>query len=230
MIEEAIEAVEDAIDSVRKKFAGVTTGRVINLLDPLMLGRVQVELPFIDALDLNPWARVATTMAGLMHGSYFIPNIGDEVLVAFEHGDIRAPYVVGCLWTAIAPPPLQSPIPQIRAIRTITGNQIVFTEAPPSVSIQTAPTPPAVMPAPPSPVGPHQSITMSPAGVQVATPTMIDLAVATTKVTITPGSVTIVMGPNTIAVSPGGVQIHGPTVSIVSDGPLTLRGNPVLIN
>ena len=70
---------------------------MINLLDPLTLGRVQVQLPFIDALDLSPWARIAVPMAGLGHGHYFIPNLSDEVLVAFEHGDVNAPYIIGSL-------------------------------------------------------------------------------------------------------------------------------------
>ena len=81
----------------------------------------------LDSLDLSPWARIALPMAGVLHGMYFIPNINDEVLVAFEHGDVNAPYIIGSLWNAMAPPPLQSPVPQIRAIRTLAGNQIVFT-------------------------------------------------------------------------------------------------------
>jgi phage baseplate assembly protein gpV len=230
MIEETLTSADESIESLRKKFYGVTTGRVINLLDPLMLGRVQVQLPFIDALDLSPWARVATPMVGQFAGSYFIPNIGDEVLVAFEHGDAGTPYVLGCLWTALAPPPLPSPLPQIRAIRTLTGNQIVFTEVPPSVTIQTAPTPPVVLPAPPSPVGPYQTITMNPAGVEIATPTMVQIAVGTTQVVVTPLAVSIAIGPSTLTMTPAGVTIHGPAVTLMADGPVTIRGATVLIN
>jgi hypothetical protein len=50
-----------------KRFYGVTTGTVINILDPLVLGRVQVQLKFVDDLDLSPWCRVATMMAGIAH-------------------------------------------------------------------------------------------------------------------------------------------------------------------
>jgi phage baseplate assembly protein gpV len=230
MIEETLTSADESIESIRKKFYGVTTGRVINVLDPLMLGRVQLQLPFIDALDLSPWARVATPMVGQLAGSYFIPNIGDEVLVAFEHGDAAYPYVLGCLWTALAPPPLPSPLPQVRAIRTLTGNQIVFTEAPPSVTIQTAPTPPVVLPAPPSPVGPYQTITMNPTGVEIATPTMVQIAVGTTQVVVTPLAVSIVVGPSTLTMTAAGVVIHGPTLTLTADGPVTIRGATVLIN
>jgi len=230
MIEDLLSSVDESIDEINKKFYGVTTGRVINPLDPLMLGRVQVQRPFIDALDLSPWARVVTPMVGQFAGNYFIPNLGDEVLVAFEHGDVNAPYVIGCLWTALAPPPLPSPLPQIRAIRTLTGNQIVFTELPPSVTIQTAPTPPLVLPAPPSPVGPHQTFTMNPTGVEIATPTMVTLLVGTTQVIVTPAAVTINIGASSLTLTPAGVVMHAPAISLVADGSMVIKGTTVLIN
>ena len=76
-------------------------------------------------------------MAGVLSGTYMIPNMGDEVLVAFEHGDVNAPYVLGCLWNATKPPPLPSPVPQLRAIRTPLGNQVGFRELPPAITITT---------------------------------------------------------------------------------------------
>ncbi len=170
MIEGFLDGLDSSIEDLQKKFYGLCTGRVIALDDPWMLGRVQVQLPFIDSLDLQPWARIATPMASKFSGHYFIPQIRDEVLVGFEQGDTQVPYILGSLWSAESMPPMQSPLAQIRAIRTMAGNQIVFTEAPPSIMIQTAPTPPTALPAPPSPTGPHQTIAMTPAGVQVTTP------------------------------------------------------------
>lgn len=113
MIEEVLAQFRDPQEEQEEadRIYGVVVGRVINMLDPNALGRLQVQLPFIDALDLSPWARVASPMAGLFHGTYFIPNLGDEVLVAFEHGDINAPYIIGSLWNAVARPPLSSPVP-----------------------------------------------------------------------------------------------------------------------
>ena len=214
MIESALERTETSIEEVKKKYYGVTVGRVINLLDPMTLGRVQVQLPFIDSLDLSPWARIAVPMAGQFHGFYFIPNIGDEVLVAFEQGDVNVPYIIGSLWNAAAPPPLPSPLPQIRAIRTLTGNQIVFTEAPPSITVQTAPTAPAALPTPPSPTGPHQTVSLNPAGIQLMTPV----------------GVQIVVGANTITVTPGAILISAPSVNIAASGTLSLTGATVNIS
>ena len=218
MIEDMLSSVDQSIDDLKKKFFGVTTGRVINQLDPLTLGRVQVQLPFIDAIDMSPWARVVTPMAGQLAGHYFIPNVGDDVLVAFEHGDVNVPYVIGSLWSVMAPPPMPSPMPQIRAIRTLTGNQIVLTEAPPSITIQTAPT------------GPYQTIAMNPTGVQVATPTMVSIMVGTTTVVVTPSAVNVQVGSTTLAVTPGAITMHAPTISLVADGTVTVKGALVNIN
>jgi phage baseplate assembly protein gpV len=199
---------EENEKKVRPKFYGVTVGTVINPLDPMFLGRLQVRLPFIDSLDLSPWARVATMMAGPFHGSYFIPNVGDEVLVAFEHGDVNAPYIIGSLWNLAAPPPLPSPVPQIRALRTLAGAQIVFQELPPTIYIQT-PTPPEVVPLPPSPVGPHQTMMLSPAGINVMSPTQITLQSGTSTVTVSPAGVLLQAGGSSIAVTPAGVFLQG---------------------
>jgi phage baseplate assembly protein gpV len=230
VIEDLLSSVDQSIDDLKKKFFGVTTGRVINQLDPLTLGRVQVQLPFIDAIDMSPWARVVTPMAGQLAGDYFIPNVGDDVLVAFEHGDVNVPYVIGCLWSVMAPPPMPSPMPQIRAIRTLTGNQIVFSEAPPSVTIQTAPTPPVSLPSPPAPTGPYQTIAMNPTGVPVATPTMVSIMVGTTTVVVTPSAVNVQVGSTTLAVTPGAITMHAPTISLVADGTVTVKGALVNIN
>jgi phage baseplate assembly protein gpV len=215
MIEETLAQSGQKADTNR--FYGVVTGKVISMLDPLTLGRLQVQLPFIDALDLSPWARVALPMAGVLHGTYFIPNLGDEVLVAFEHGDTNVPYIIGCLWSAAAPPPMPSPLTQIRAIRTPVGNQIVFTEAPPSLTLQTGPTPPVTLPAPP--VG--ATISMLSQSVQIQCGLNV--------INITPGGVTITGTPVLNLVASQTISIGAPTVSI-SGGTVSIVGGMVRIN
>ncbi len=175
------------------KIYGVVVGRVINLLDPLMLGRVQVQIPAIDGLDLSPWARVAMPAASLASGFYWIPNIEDEVLVAFERGDLNAPYIIGCLWSAIMVPPLPSPVPQIRMIRTPLGNQIIFTEAPPSIIINTADM--------------LHSIVMSSAGIQIISGANV--------INMTPDGITMAGTPNLNLTATGSINIAAPTVTIL---------------
>jgi phage baseplate assembly protein gpV len=190
-MEDTLSDLMDSLASQRDKFFGVVVGRVINPLDPMALGRVQVQLPFIDSLDLSPWARVASPMAGPAHGMYFIPNPGDEVLVAFEHGDKNVPYIIGSLWSAMSPPPLPSPVPQIRMIRTLVGNTIMFTEAPPTITIMT-----------PS----AQTILLSPAGIQILDGAHV--------INMTPDGVTVTGTPNLNLVASAAINITAPNVTI----------------
>ena len=222
--------IGDSLEELNRKVYGVVTGRVINVTDPMSLGRVQVQLPFIDALDLSPWARVAVPDAGFSHGFYFIPNIGDEVLVAFEQGDVNVPYVIGSLWTAMSRPPLASPLPQIRAQRTLVGNQIVFTETPPSITIQTGPTPAESLPTTPSPNGPHHSIALSTAGIQAMTPTSITLQVGTTSLIISQSSITMQVGSSVVTMTSAGVDVTGTNVNITGGSAMALTGGVVRIN
>ena len=88
--------------------SGVYPAVVTDNVDPEKLGRVKVRLPPMDAPDQSgyeAWARLATLMAGRNRGTWFIPDANDEVLVAFEAGDVRRPYVIGSLWNANSPPP-----------------------------------------------------------------------------------------------------------------------------
>ena len=140
-------------------------------------------------------------MAGPGHGFYFIPNVGDRVLVAFEQGEINAPYIIGSLWNLMAPPPLPSPIPQIRMIRTLAGNQIMFTEVPPTITINT-------------PGG--QTILLSPAGVQI-------MSDAKDVINITPGGIQILAGSNLINMTPDGITISGtPNLTLTATGALSI--------
>jgi uncharacterized protein involved in type VI secretion and phage assembly len=94
---ELLSAKEDAYD-VTGKVYGVVVGIVTNNQDPEKLGRVKVKYPWLSDSEESHWARVASLFAGKDRGGFFLPEVGDEVLLAFEHGDVRFPYVVGSLW------------------------------------------------------------------------------------------------------------------------------------
>jgi len=90
------------------QFYGVYPAIVMDIKDPDAQGRVKLGMPWMtDPLGANyqAWARMATLMAGHNRGSWFIPDVGDEVLVAFEGGDPRRPYVIGALWNGKDRPP-----------------------------------------------------------------------------------------------------------------------------
>jgi uncharacterized protein involved in type VI secretion and phage assembly len=88
-----------------RRISGVVVGLVTNNQDPDGLGRVKVKFPWLSDVDESDWARVAAPMAGSSRGFYFLPEVDDEVLVAFEHGDVRFPYVLGALWNGKDSPP-----------------------------------------------------------------------------------------------------------------------------
>lgn len=77
---------------------GLSIGLVTNNDDPDKQGRVRVKFPNLgDAIE-STWARIATPGAGKDRGMMFLPDVGDEVVVAFEHGDTRRPVVLGALY------------------------------------------------------------------------------------------------------------------------------------
>lgn len=90
------------------RWYGVAPALVIDIQDPEQQGRVKVTLPWspdASGQRYEAWARIATLFAGNDRGSWFIPDVDDEVLVAFEHGDPRRPYVLGGLWNGRDAPP-----------------------------------------------------------------------------------------------------------------------------
>ncbi|MCB9076084.1 MAG: VgrG-related protein [Anaerolineaceae bacterium] len=87
--------------------SGVVIGLVTNNKDPEGLGRVKVKFPWLTDSEESTWARISAPMAGQGGGFYYLPEINDEVLLAFEHGDINYPYVLGTLWNGQDKPPGQ---------------------------------------------------------------------------------------------------------------------------
>jgi uncharacterized protein involved in type VI secretion and phage assembly len=84
---------------------GVVVGIVTNAKDPDGLARVKVKYPTISDQLESHWARLVTPMAGSGRGFEFIPEVNDEVLVAFEYDDINRPYILGSLWNGKDKPP-----------------------------------------------------------------------------------------------------------------------------
>ncbi|HLZ32152.1 MAG TPA: VgrG-related protein [Chloroflexota bacterium] len=70
------------------------------------LGRVKVQFPWLDATEVSAWARLASPMAGQERGLFCLPEVNDEVLVAFDHGDPARPFVLGALWNGVDAPPM----------------------------------------------------------------------------------------------------------------------------
>jgi uncharacterized protein involved in type VI secretion and phage assembly len=90
------------------RFYGVYAALVSDIKDPAGQGRVKVKLPWspdTGGAAYETWARMATLMGGANRGTWFIPDVNDEVLILFEGGDPRRPYVIGGLWNGKDSPP-----------------------------------------------------------------------------------------------------------------------------
>jgi phage baseplate assembly protein V len=105
-------------------------GVVVKARDSRGLGRLRVSLPVFNE---EVWARRATLAAGDRRGTWFVPDAGDEVLVAFEGGDPRRPVVVGALWNGTQRPPENNP--ERTVLRTKHGTTIVFDDGAGAVEV-----------------------------------------------------------------------------------------------
>ncbi|MCL7412012.1 MAG: phage baseplate assembly protein V [ANME-2 cluster archaeon] len=110
--------------------SGVMPGIVTNNEDPEGMGRVKLSFPWRFAEDESDWVRVAAPMAGKERGMFFLPEVEDEVLVAFEMGDIHHPYVIGSLWNGKDTPPETNSDGKnnVRMIRSRSGHKITFND------------------------------------------------------------------------------------------------------
>lgn len=113
--------------------AGLVCGVVTNVKDPDTKGKVKVAFPWLSPGYESDWARVAHISAGPRTGAMFVPEVGDEVLVGFEFGDARRPYVLGGLINDNAKfSTMDSAVTGSgvtgRGFATPAGNQLLFTD------------------------------------------------------------------------------------------------------
>jgi uncharacterized protein involved in type VI secretion and phage assembly len=87
------------------KHFGKYRGMVLNNIDPMQMGRLQVQVPDVTGLAPASWAMPCAPVAGIQNGLFALPIIGSGVWVEFEHGDIDYPIWVGCFWGSAAEVP-----------------------------------------------------------------------------------------------------------------------------
>ncbi|HMK50344.1 MAG TPA: phage baseplate assembly protein V [Thermodesulfovibrionales bacterium] len=126
-------SILDALNVDRRnsgRASGVAAGIVTNNQDPDGLGRIKVRFPWLSDSNETDWIRMTTVMAGSGRGAFFLPEVGDEVLVAFEHGDLNRPFAIGALWNGVDTPPETNSdgSNNIRKIRSRSGHEIIFND------------------------------------------------------------------------------------------------------
>ncbi len=114
---------------------GVVLGVVTNVSDPDGRGRVKLRFPWLSEDYESDWARVVQLGAGDKRGLMLLPEVNDEVLVTFEHGDTRRPYVLGGLFNGVDAPPFADAVDggagvvQTRGLRSRKGHELIFSDA-----------------------------------------------------------------------------------------------------
>ena len=118
--------------STDRRYYGVVEALVAKVTgDPEHECRVTLRFPFFDgATAETDWCRVAQPYAGNGYGAVFVPEEGDEVLVAFVHGDMRFPVVLGGLYNGADKPPTdRTASKDQKMVRTKHGHQVVLDDS-----------------------------------------------------------------------------------------------------
>jgi hypothetical protein len=121
-----------------QKYYGKFRGTVINNIDPLQMGRIQVQVAEVTGLIPTTWAMPCVPIAGTQAGVFMIPPLLSGVWVEFEHGDPNYPIWVGGFWgstadvpvLALAPPAI--PPGQNIVVQTVAQNTLVLSDSPPT--------------------------------------------------------------------------------------------------
>jgi uncharacterized protein involved in type VI secretion and phage assembly len=186
--------------------------------DPQSLGRIKVKYPALDDQHEGWWARIAAPSAGANRGLLMLPVVGDEVLLAFEHGDDEHPYIIGSLWNGQAQP--QTLVHDDGSFALRSDKQIIA-EAAENISVKSDKT--VALEA-------GQDLTMKASAKLTANADSDATLQSTTNMTVkgvqsvtVQGSQTTLKGDATTTVSAGG------QLSVQADGQLVLKGATIQI-
>ena len=218
-----------------RRIPGVVTAIVTNNHDPEELNRVKLRFPWLSEEGETDWVRIATLMAGNGRGTVFLPEVGDEVLVGFEHGDIDYPYVLGALYSGADRPPERNSDGRNdrRVIESRNGHRIVFADdngRDDQIRIETRNGNSVVL----DDSGGNEGIEISTGGGHV-----VHLDDSSGRILIQDRAGNRIEGRNgrldirgdgSITIRAGTIRIRGRTVEIEASGVLRLKGGMVRIN
>ena len=126
-------------ESTDKRYFGVVEAIVVDVIDPDKEGRVTIQFPWFDDEMITEYCRVCQLYAGNGYGALFIPEVGDEVLVGFIHGDMRLPVILGGLYNGKDKPSShRQKTKDQKLIRTKAGHEIVFDDHDKKVTVKSA--------------------------------------------------------------------------------------------
>jgi uncharacterized protein involved in type VI secretion and phage assembly len=213
-------------EAARDKVYGVTLGEVTNIDDPKGLGRVQVKLPWLSSHVDSAWAPIVSPWAGSGRGAELLPEVGDDALVAFQHGDTENPYVLGFLWSETTPLPTPTALGSSE-LRSSTGHRVVFDDLVGSarLTVQSG--------------GGHQIVLDDTAGAMKISITdskgmlslIIDATAGKISITSKAAGIEIDGGAGQISLKAAAIDIHASgALSLKGDGAVEINGGVVQIN
>jgi uncharacterized protein involved in type VI secretion and phage assembly len=208
MPNEFVDSAAQAEKPDDRRIYGVAVAQVVDICDSPRLGRVKLRLPWLPGYE--PWARVASMVAGADGGAFFMPQKGEEVLVAFNHGDVREPYVVGCVWNSKDPPPKKAASDPVnkRTIRTPKGHELEFDDQDKTVTLTS--------------VDGRRAL-LGPESIELTWD-----ANKTTAITLERGKITLKVGSSSITLESDKISIRSPQVDIKGQSGATLHGGAQL--
>lgn len=200
-------ATESRSRSTDQRYYGVAEAIVTDVNDPEHEGRVKVTYPWFDDNTVSDWCRVRQLYAGPGYGTFFVPEKDDEVLVAFIHGDMTQPIVLGGLYNGNDKPSVyrdDKAKKDPKLIRTKGGQQILLDDSSGKEKIQI---------------------------VDKAGNTIVIDAVAKTITVEAHSNITVQSKSGNVTVeAKGTLLLKGAAVNIEASGAVTVTGSPINLN
>jgi len=221
MAEALLDNFMELLDGPDSEGFAIAPAIVANNFDLIAQGRVQVKIPSRPAFE--PWARLSAVGGSASRGFFWIPQMGDEVLVAFAENDLSSCYILGGLWSTMNRPPVSLPTDLLtkKVIKTglteALGHEIAMDDAKQSVTITTST---------------EQKITLDPTKIELtnlAGTLTIKLDNKTQAVTISAVN-KIALEAITIEMKATKIDMTAANVSIASAGPCSVTGLPIKLN
>ena len=189
-----------------RKYYGVAEGIVEDVADPDRENKVRVRFPWFDDTEVSDWCRMANTFAGNGYGSTWTPEVGDEVLLAFVHGDMRVPVLLGGLYNGVdKPADPRTAQDNKKTFRTKAGHQITLDDSAGSLGIE----------------------------VRTNDGNRVHLDDNADTITVEiPGGPSVTLGKNggTLALKATSISIEATSIKIAASGTLEATGQPIKLN
>lgn len=116
-------------DGEGPRYFGLYPAIVTDIVDPESLGRIEVKFPWLGDTDVRAWATLVTPYADNDQGFEMLPAVDSQVVVGFEAGDPRRPYIVGACWNGVASQPEPPAAPNNRRlIKSRAGSLFEFND------------------------------------------------------------------------------------------------------